>query len=466
VRTERPIEMLADRYAFEEELGRGGSGMVWRARDTVLERTVAVKIFRPSLAEDPVFAERLAANTGAAARVSAPAFVRLLETGTDRGVSYLVREHVEGESLRARLDRSGPLETSEAVRVGTEVLASLEAAHAAGVLHLDVKPENVLLGSGGAVRLADLGVGAAIRASRPSDAAELLAPTPEPPELADPTATPDARTDVYLTGALLFQALTGRSATGTRSPRALRSEIPRRVDAAVVRALAPDPAERFADAQGFADALGTPTDEPIAPAREGHGLRAWVLVPTLVALAAALAIGLGLWFGRLEIGGPLGVRAAEDGPRSSPPAQASIVVLPIGSVSTFDPFGDGTENDSGVADAVDGDAFTSWRSENYFDADLRKPGVGLLFDLGASRTVTGFRLEVPHPGYTFGLAVGGDPDVLATEAVSSYTAAASMRETIEPTVGRYVLLWITSVVPAGDGNRAEVAEFRVVGPDA
>jgi hypothetical protein len=440
--------------------------MVWRARDTVLERTVAVKIFRPSLAEDPAFAERLAADTSAAARVSAPAFVRLLETGTDRGVSYLVREHVEGESLRTRLDRSGPLEISEAVRVGTEVLAALEAAHAAGVLHLDVKPENVLLGSDGAVRVADLGVGAAIRASRPSDAAELLAPTPEPPELADPSATPDARTDVYLTGAVLFQAMTGSSAVGTRSPRALRDEIPRRVDAAVVRALAPDPAERFADAQSFAEALGTPTEEPVAATREGHGLRAWVLVPALVVLAAALAIGLGLWFGRLEIGGPLGVRAAGNGPRSSPPAQVPTAVLPIRSASTFDPFGDGTENDSGVAAAIDGDASTAWRSENYFDADLRKPGVGLLLDLGTSRMVTGFRLEVPHPGYTFTLAVGDDPDVLAADAVASYTAATSMRETIEPTVGRYVLLWITSVVDAGDGDRAEVAELKVVGLDA
>jgi serine/threonine protein kinase len=466
VRTERPIEMLAERYAFEEELGRGGCGMVWRALDTVLERTVAVKILRPTLAEDPVFAERLAADTSAAARVSAPAFVRLLEIGTDRGVSYLVREHVEGESLRARLDRSGPLGTSEAVRLGAEVLAALAAAHAAGVLHLDVKPENILLGSDGAVRVADLGVGAAIRASRPSDAAELLAPTPQPPELTDPSATPDARTDVYLTGALLFQTLTGRLAAGTRSPRALRDEIPRRVDAAVARSLAPDPAERFADAETFAEALGAPTDEPPAVAREGHGLRAWLLVPVLVALVAALAIALGLWLGRLEIGGPLGVRAAEDRSRSSPPTETPTVVLPIGSVSTFDPFGDGTENDSGVAAAIDGDTSTAWRSENYFDADLRKPGVGLLFDLGSSRTVTGFRLEVPHPGYTFELAIGDDPDVLAANAVSSYTASASMRETIEPTVGRYVLLWITSVVDAGDGDRAEVAEFKVVGPDA
>ncbi len=457
--------MLAERYALEEELGRSRTGMVWRARDTVLERTVAVKILRPTLAEDPAFAERLALAAAAASRVPAPGLVRLLDTGTERGISFLVREHVEGHSLRARL-RSGPLEPAEAVRVGREVLLALAAAHASGVLHLDVKPENVLLANDGHVRLADLGVGAAIRTARPTDATELLAPTPEPPELAGNPVASDARTDVYLAGAMLFETLTGRPPAGARSPRGLRSEIPPEIDVVVARALAPDPAERFADAGAFAEALGIPPEDVPSPSREGHGLRGWLLVPALVVLMAALAIGVGLWLGRLEIGGPLGVRAVEEEPTRPSPAQPRAVVLPIASVSTFDPFGDGTENDSGAPAAADGDTSTAWRSEDYFDADLNKPGVGLLFDLGSSRTVTGFRLEVPHAGYTFGLAVGDDPGALVEAAAGAYTAAASMRETTDPATGRYVLLWITSVVDAGDGNRAEVAEFTVVGPDA
>ena len=460
--------MLAERYALEEELGRSGTGMVWRALDTVLERIVAVKILRPVLAEDAAFLERLAAEAGAAARVQAPGLVRLLDTGAERGVSFLVREHVAGESLRARLDRSGPLASAEAARVGREVLRALAEAHASGVLHLDVKPENVLLAHDGHVRLADLGVGAAIRAARPADATELLAPAPEPPELApaaDPAA-PDVRTDLYLTGAMLFEALTGRPAAGTRSPRALRGDVLSEIDAAVVRALAPDPAERFADAESFAEALGSVLEEVSPTPREGHGLRSWLLVPALVVLAAALAIGAGLWLGRLEIGGPLGVRAADQEPSAPSPVEPRIVLIPIGSVATFDPFGDGAENDSGAPAAADGDAATAWRSENYFDADLNKPGVGLVFDLGSSRTVTGFRLQTPHPGWAFALAVGDDLEVLVEGADPTFTAEASMHASIETSTGRYVLLWITSVVDTGDGNRAEVAELRVVGPGA
>jgi len=468
VRTERPTEMLAGRYALEEELGRSGTGMLWRAVDTVLERTVAVKILRPALAEDPAFAGRLALETSAAAGIPAAGLVRLLDTGTERGVSFLVREHVEGESLRARLERSGPLAPAEAARIGVEVLRALSPAHAVGILHLDVKPENVLLATDGHVRLADLGVGAAIRACRPSDAAEILAPAPEPPELLEPAAGPDPRTDLFLTGALLFEALTGRPPAGARSPREARTDVPLALDTAVSRALAPIPSERFPDAEAFADALGVPSqDAPMAAAtRESHGARAWLLVPGVVVLAAVIAIALGLWLGRLEIGGPLGVRPAHQGSgRPASPAPRAIF-LPVERVSTLDPFGDGTENDSGVSAAIDGDTSTAWRSENYFDADLNKPGVGLLLDLGSSRAVTGFRLETPHPGWAFAISVGDDPDVLVDTAEPSFTAAASMRRTIEAALGRYVLLWIFSVVDAGDGNRAEVAELRVVGPDA
>lgn len=459
--------MLAGRYALEDELGRSGTGMLWRAVDTVLDRTVAVKILRPALAEDPVFAARLARETSAAAKIASAGLVRLLDTGSDRGVSFLVREHVEGESLRARLERSGPLAPGEAVGIGVEVLRALAPAHAAGICHLDVKPENVLLGRDGRVRLADLGVGEAIRACRPADAAEILAPAAEPPELLDPDAVPGPRTDVFLTAALLFEALTGRVPGEMRSVREARPELPRALDAAVARALDPDPSRRFPDAEAFAEALGPPTPEAAAPgARESHGLRSWLLVPALVVLAAAVAIALGLWLGRLEIGGPLGVRAADEQPRRPSPPEPGTVVLPVAAISTMDPFGDGAENDQAVPSAIDGDRGTAWRSENYFDADLNKPGVGLLLDLGASRVVTGFRLETPHPGWVFGMVVGDDPGSLVLEAEPSITAEASMRRSIEPVTGRYVLLWIVSVVDAGDGNRAEVAELRVVGPDA
>lgn len=452
--------MLARRYALEDELGRGGTGLVWRASDTVLQRTVVVRLLRPDLAEDPAFVARLAEQSSAVARIEAPGLVRLLDSGTDRGVSFLVREYVDGKSLRELLDRDGALEPAEAVRIVAGVLDALAVAHAAGLLHLGVTPENVLLGEGGRVGLADLGLGAAVRAARPSDASELLAPAPEPPELRDPSRVPDERADVYMVGALLGEALTGRP-PAEGGPL----DVPAPLGTLVERALAAEPERRFPSAGAFAEALRDATHDP-APPREGHGVRGWLLVPALVVGAAAVAIAVGLWLGRLELGGPLGVRAAEKGSRPTPSAPPSAGVLSVAAISTFDPYGDGSENDSGAPAAVDRDPATVWRSEDYFDGELRKAGIGLVLDLGAARTVTGFRLETPHAGWSFGLAVGDDPETLAAAAEPVFTAEPSMRGQIAAATGRYVLLWIVSVVDTGDGNRAEVAEIRVVGPDA
>jgi len=90
--------------------------------------------------------------------------------------------------------------------------------------------------------------------------------------------------------------------------------------------------------------------------------------------------------------------------------------------------------------------------------------VGMLFDLGSPQTVTGFRLQTPYPGYRFTVVVGDDPTTMVGAGSDAFTATADMRESIEPATGQYVLLWITTVVSTDDGNRAEVGEFRVVGP--
>jgi hypothetical protein len=341
----------------------------------------------------------------------------------------------------------------------------------------------------GTIRVSDLGFGeAVVLCMPPPEAMEILQPAPMAPETAA-GEPPDVRTDVWATGALLYELLIGRAPeAGDASPRNHRSDVTRKLDDVVRRALAPEPDDRFATAVEFGaalrDAAGRATERMAAPARRSGPqdtgvvapapaapprpsiFRTWLVVPLLVVLIAAIALGAGLWVGKLEVGGPVGIRPAEE---NSAPATR---VLEFTKVAPVDPYGDDHENDSDLPLAADLDPFTGepnpitvWKSENYYDGTLNnKPGVGMLFFLRGRQTVTGFRLQTPYPGYRFAVVVGDDVTAMIADARPTFTAAADMRESIEPATGRYVLLWITSVVPTDDGNRAEVGEFRVVGP--
>ncbi|HZD18420.1 MAG TPA: serine/threonine-protein kinase, partial [Actinomycetota bacterium] len=183
MQTEPTAAVLADRYRLVEELGRSGTGMVWKATDTLLERSVAIKLMHPELCDDPGFARSLAEQVRRMASLSSPALARLLDTGEQDGVAYLVREHVDGISARALLERRGPLPIHEAARIAIQSLEGLAAAHEAGVLHLDLELDDVIVSSKGEVRVTDLGIGAAVLASRPPDeAAGLLGGDDLPPE--------------------------------------------------------------------------------------------------------------------------------------------------------------------------------------------------------------------------------------------------------------------------------------------
>ncbi len=457
--------------------------MSWSATDSVLDRRVVVKLISPELAGDPAFAERLDQELRMVALASHRGLARLLDTGKDDGIAFVVREHVEGDSARVVITGEGDVPVERGASLVRGALDALAAAHEAGVLHLDLKPENVIECTDGSIRVCDLGFGeAVVRSMPPHEAMKFLQPAPIAPESAAGTP-PDVRTDVWSVGALLYEILTGRApAAGDASPRDHRPDVTRKLDDVIRRALAPEPDDRFASAVEFGaalrDAAGVATERAAAPASRS-GLeetavvapvpppprsslfRTWLAVPLLVVLIAASALGAGLWLGKLQLGGPVGIRF---GPPEESPSPATRILRFFTVAPVDPPPGDGHENDSGMPFVWDGDPLTAWKSENYFDGRLNKPGVGMLFDLGAPRTVTGFRLQTPYPGYRFTVVVGDDLTAMIAGARPAFTATAEMREPIGPATGRYVLLWITSVVPTDDGNRAEVGEFRVVGP--
>ncbi|RMG07105.1 MAG: serine/threonine protein kinase, partial [Planctomycetota bacterium] len=258
-------------YLVEALLGRGGVGVVYRARDERSGRSVAVKVLQGGDAEDRL---RFAREARAAARLRGPGIVAVVDVGQHGGHPYLVMELVEGESLQARLERTGPLPPEEAARVLEGVARAVARAHAQGILHRDLKPANVLLDREGTPWLTDFGL-----ARRVGDEAERLTlsgtvlgtPAFLPPEQAlGDRARVGPQSDVYGLGATLYAALTGRPPFPGRSvlavlarvveeappaPRALRPELPPELEALCLACLAKDPAARPAGAATFADAL-------------------------------------------------------------------------------------------------------------------------------------------------------------------------------------------------------------------
>jgi serine/threonine-protein kinase len=481
--------MLAGRYAVEEEIATGGMASVWRATDQVLGRHVAVKVLHRQLADDPAFVERFNREALAAARLTHPNIVNVFDTGSQDGTSYIVMELFEGETLRDVLARDGPLDPERAVGILVPVLAALASAHEAGVIHRDVKPANILVGRGGRVKVADFGIAkAAYAESEVTTTGAVLGSVPYlSPEQVQGSPI-DARADLYASGVVLYELLTGRVpfraethlaaammrlTTDPMPPRSLRPGIPRKLEAVVMRALARRPDARFSSAQEMAAALrrvpaearSGSVDATAAPAAGRSVFRTWMLVPLIVLVLAGVAVAAGLSVGVLELGGPLGVQPAEKEDQAAESASPEPwVLLPIAGVSVLDPATDG-ENDDEAPLAIDGNDVTFWRTENYnvLDITLLKDGVGLLFDLGETRTVSGFRLLTPHPGFDFLVLVGDNPGELRVPR-ESFRALPNMRRAIGPVDGRYVLLWITSVVDTGEGNRATVAEFKVFAP--
>jgi len=288
---------LDGRYRLDRVIARGGMATVYEATDLRLDRTVAVKVMRPALAEDPDFVDRFAREARAAARLSSPEVVAVHDQGTDAatGTAYLVMEYVAGCTLRDVIRDRGPLVPARALDLLDPVLRALAAAHGAGLVHRDVKPENVLLADDGRVKVADFGLARAIESSNLTATTGLLIGTvaylaPEQVE----HGRADTRTDVYAAGILLFELLTGVPPYNSDSPmsvayRHVHEDVPppsRLVDGIavdldelVLRATRRDPAARPVDAGAFLAELRAvrtglgPADGPVVR-REGH--------PTLV----------------------------------------------------------------------------------------------------------------------------------------------------------------------------------------
>ncbi|HEU5262165.1 MAG TPA: protein kinase [Gemmatimonadales bacterium] len=277
---ERLDAALAGRYAIERELGSGGMATVYLADDLKHHRKVAVKVLRPEVAS-ALGPDRFLREIAMAAALSHPHILGLYDSGESAGFLFYVMPYIKGESLRHKLERETQLPVDEALGITRQVAAALEHAHAQGLIHRDVKPENILLYEGEAM-VADFGIALAVRAAAGERLTQtgLVVGTPEymSPEQALGERELDARSDVYSLGCVLYEMLAGEPPfTGPTAQaliakrlvdpvpalRRLRAEVPPGVEQAVTKALARVPADRFASAGAFAEALTKPA--PVRP---------------------------------------------------------------------------------------------------------------------------------------------------------------------------------------------------------
>jgi serine/threonine-protein kinase len=271
--------VLADRYALGELLGRGGMAEVYLATDRVLDRPVACKVLGGWLANDHTFVERFRREALAAARISHPNLVAVFDAGSEDGVHYIVMEHVPGVTLADVLRMEGRLPPARAAGIAASVADALAVAHAARIVHRDVKPANVMLTPDGRTKLMDLGIARNIDGETITHASSVLGTAGYiSPEQARGEPV-DHRSDIYSLGCVLYEMLTGRQPFEGGDPLAvaykhvhevpipptsIEPSIPPDLDAVTLRAMEKEPAARFQSAADIAAALGDRT-VPVAP---------------------------------------------------------------------------------------------------------------------------------------------------------------------------------------------------------
>ncbi len=308
------------RYRVERALGHGGMATVLLARDGELGRPVAVKLLAENLAADAELRERFEREARAAARLSHPNIVGVFDVGEEAGRPYIVMEYVQGGTLAGLLVRRGTLAPGEAAELGRQIALALAHAHAAGLVHRDVKPENVLLTEDGTPKVADFGIARAAGAARLTQTGAVLGTLGylAPAQAAGEPVT--AAADVYALGAVLVELLTGRALHGSRSLEERRrqaewpalaahgppSELPRGLREALERSLALEPRERPSAAELAESLTGTdPSRAPTVVARAGRSWRPSrrLQAAALATLAAAAALA-GLALARGETPAP------------------------------------------------------------------------------------------------------------------------------------------------------------------
>ena len=476
-------EVLAGRYELQDVVGSGGMSSVYRARDTVLERTVAIKILHEHYSDDPEYVERFRREARALAQLNHPNIVTVIDRGEFEGRQFIVFEHVEGENLKELVDREGQLPVDRALALVHQVARGLAFAHDHGVVHRDVKPHNVLIDEDGVAKVTDFGIARSLEPADGLTETGTLLGTSEyiAPEQAS-GARVDERSDQYSLAVVLYELLAGEPPyTGDNfmavamkhiqqpvpSVRDVRPDVAPRIDAIVSRGMAKRPDDRFPSTEAMMAALEAAqagrdsTPVPVTQADDGatesipvpgplptaaHSRRRFpppIVIGLVGVGVAALALSL------IIAGGGTDALTGNGGGGSGGSGDPVRLVAR----SDFDPDGDKTEHPEAVPAATDGDSETSWTTESYSSFD--KAGVGIVLDAKSGATLSDLTVTTDTPGYTAVIEASNRPDSGFKTVSDSQTVEDETTFDLEGGSYRYYLVWITSL-----SGRAHVNEVR------
>jgi eukaryotic-like serine/threonine-protein kinase len=473
-------ERIADRYELEEVVGHGGMSTVYKAHDSLLERNVALKVLHQQYNEDEDFVERFKHEARSVAQLQHPNIVTVIDRGEEDGRQYIVFEFIDGENLKELVVRKGRLDLRDALEIAHEIARGLAFAHDHGLVHRDVKPQNVLLNGDGRAKVTDFGIARSLDVDHGVTQTGTILGTSNyiAPEQASGQPV-DAHTDVYSLGIVLYEMLTGElpfpgesfvaiamKHIQEPSPNVLdvRGDIPLRVAEMIDRALEKDPEHRFPTMDAFAAEIESSLAEldrgedgavtmvvPAAQRLQRQRRRKSVSpLPVLIGLLGALAIAA-VVIGLLTFRG-----GGQDVPVGAP--------ITIDRVGAYDPYGDGTEHDADAPKATDGNLATYWATEDYNSGleGVKKAGVGLVLDATSVVQLSRITVVTDTPGFTAEIRATNIQGTPGQKVSDSRVVTRTTRFSIHQSAPKqFYVVWITKLAPGG--HFAHVNEVRAFG---
>jgi serine/threonine-protein kinase len=477
-------EVLSDRYELEELVGTGGMSSVYRAHDRLLDRKVALKVLHEQYMADDEYVERFRREARSVAALSHPNVVTVIDRGEHEGRQFIVFEYVAGENLKRLIERRGPAPVTTALELAMQIARGLSFAHQQGLVHRDVKPQNVLLNGDGQAKVTDFGIARSMDVQHGMTQTGTVLGTSDyiAPEQAQGQRV-DEHTDIYSLGVVLYELLTSevpfpgenfvavamRHINEPPPPiRDKRPDVSPRLEAAVQRAMAKRPEDRFDSMIDFCheleanlqEAQGTLVSAPAPKGPRTHrqrrrGANPW---PIVVALAVLIAIGGVIAY--------LVTTSTSNSPSTSSTSGGGgggggggAAAVHVKGVNAFDPLGDGQEHGDRAGLATDRDGNTYWETEHYQSApSLGKAGVGLVLDAGSPVQLHRLGIATSTPGFVASIKAGNsesgpfDATVAPQRTVNGQTqyVITATRDY------RYYLIWITRLGP--NYNTARINE--------